>query len=132
MKLSELPDDFTDEQFMRLDKEGLDEVPYTRMRWLCQCKGCMNGTHVRDYGLEAHYFLDRNSKAAAQNPSNYWMGLGNYWLCSKHNKLFKRLEKSFELEHIFNKLIDWTKAVRVPIEGSGLDTVRKIEQKPTP
>lgn len=131
MKLQDLPQDFTPEQFMALDKESLDAVPYTLKKWFCQCKSCQNGTTVRDYGLERYYFLHRNSKAAAKNTHDYWMGMGNIWLCGKHNKLFKRLEKSFDIQSIWGKLIDWDKQkIADTPEGNGtaLGAVEKIEQ----
>lgn len=109
MKLEDLPDDFTFEQFRRLDKASLDKVPYTLLHWNCQAKGCKNGTTIRDYGLDGWYFMHRNSKAAERDPSNYWLGFNNYWLCGKHNKIFKRLIKSFTIDHVFAKLMDWTK-----------------------
>lgn len=136
MKLKDLPDDFTREQFMLLDKESLDAVPFTRLRWLCQCKGCTNGTHVRDYGLVDFNprgiwaFLDRNSKYAAKNPSDYWMGPNNYWLCGKHNRLFKRLKGRFDFEHIWKRFIDTDKIILIPADTSPMATVKKIELPP--
>lgn len=109
MTLAELPDDFTHEQFKSLDKASLDKIPYDRLHWLCQCKNCENGTHVRNYGLGSWFFLDRNSQAAAKHPEKYWMGMGNYWLCGKHNKIFKRLGKSFPFQQIWDRFIDKTK-----------------------
>lgn len=128
MKLKDLPDDFTPEQFRRLDKESLDAIPYTRLRWLCQCKGCNNGTHVRDYGI-GWWFLDRNSKNSFKNPSDYWMGMNNYWLCGKHNRLFKRLTSRFSIEHIFARIMDTDKLVRIPVEnGDHTGIVQPIEK----
>jgi hypothetical protein len=136
VKLADLPDDFTRDQFMQLDKESLDAVPYIRRRWLCQVKNCPNGTHVRDYGLEPFNgrgiwaFLDRNGKGATANPRNYWMGPNNYWLCGKHNRLFKRLLKRFTVDHIFSKVIDPDKIIVVDIPGGDhIGTVKRIETK---
>lgn len=114
MKLAELPDDFTPEQFKQLDKEALDSLPYTVIKWNCQVKGCCNGTTVRDYGIHPWYFLNRNSKNANKNPTDYWKGIqnqkfSNWLLCGKHNMFFKRLEKSFDLDSIIYKLCDWDK-----------------------
>lgn len=135
MKLDQLPDDFTPEQFRRLDKESLDAVPFVRRRWLCQVKNCTNGTHIRDYGLGPFNqrgiwaFLDRNSKNAQKNPSDYWMGPNNYWLCGKHNALFKRLVKRFSVEHIFARVMDMEKVVIVDVPGAEpLATVKPIEK----
>lgn len=136
MKLDQLPDDFTRQQFMQLDKQSLDAVPYRRLRWLCQCKGCTNGTHVRDYGLEEFNprgiwaFLDRNSKNAAKNPHDYWMGPNNYWLCGKHNRLYKKLQQRFDLEHIWRRLFDMGKDVVVPITTGPLPIIQPIETLP--
>lgn len=134
MKLDQLPDDFTPEQFRKLDKEALDAIPYTRRRWLCQCKGCTNGTHVRDYGLGefSRYgiwaWLDRNSKDAAKNPGEYWMGPNNYWLCGKHNAMFKRFRGRFDFEHVWRRFIDVEKQVIVDIPcGDQMTVVKQIE-----
>lgn len=136
MKLEQLPDDFTREQFMQLDKESLDAVPYIRRRWLCQVKNCTNGTHVRDYGLEPFNgrgiwaLLDRNGKGITKNPRDWWMGPNNYWLCGKHNAMFKRLKNHFDFEHIWRRFIDVDKIIVLEIPGAdGLDTVKQIETK---
>lgn len=135
MKLKDLPNDFTPEQFMQLDKESLDAIPYVRVRWLCQCKGCTNGTHVRDYGLSEFSsfgiigFLDRNSKNAAKNPREYWMRQNNYWLCGKHNQLFKRLRKRFDFDHVWRRLIDMAKPVTFVVDTENMETVKQIEKK---
>jgi hypothetical protein len=107
MRLDQLPDDFTPEQFMQLDKESLDKIPFDRKRWLCQCKGCSNGTHIRDYGLSPFYFLDRNSKRSFDKTADYWSNLNTtYWLCGKHAKWIKKLGKTFESNHIQKRLLD--------------------------
>ncbi len=133
MNLENLPDDFTVQDFMRLDKESLDKVPYTIYKWVCQCSGCNNGTRVRDYGLTEFNprgiwaFLDRNSKYANKNPGEYWMGPNNIWLCGKHFKLVKRLEKRFDTQHIRNRLFDEGKIVLIPIDANKMQVVRQIE-----
>lgn len=136
MKLADLPDDFTIQQFKQLDKESLDAVPYVRRRWLCQCKGCTRGTHVRDYGLAPFNgrgiwaWLDRNSKWANSHPTELWMGPNNYWLCGKHNAMFKRLKGKFDFEHVWRRFIDTEKIVVVDIPaGDHLGTVKPIEDK---
>lgn len=131
IKLADLPNDFTPAEFMQLDKESLDAVPFVRFRWLCQCKGCQNGTHVRDYGLGDRWFLDRNSKRAHDNPREYWMRRNNYWLCGKHNRFFKKLEKRFDFEHVWRRLIDPGKTVIVEIPATRVPTiVEPIEKRP--
>lgn len=108
MKLFELPDDFTTEQFKQLDKESLDQIPYDLCKKYCQCKGCKNGTKVRDYGLGSTFFLHRNSKDASKNPSEYWLGKNNYWICGKHRRFWDRLEKQYGFEATYKKLLDLT------------------------
>lgn len=121
MKLEQLPFDFTREQFMTLDKESLDRIPYTKYRWLCQCKGCQNGTTVRDYGLTEFnplgmwIFLHRNSKNAERNPRDYWLGPNNYWLCGKHWRFVHKLYAIYPVDHVWRRLFDMQKAVIVPI-----------------
>lgn len=126
MKLSDLPDDFTTDQFRDLDKPSLDAVPYTVLKWFCQAKGCQNGTTVRDYGLDGFYFLNRNSKRSELNPRDYWMGQNNYWLCGKHNKLFKRLEKRFDFEHIMRRLLDPNRKQLITILSKTSHFVEKL------
>lgn len=129
MKLSEIPDDCTPEQFMQLDKESLDQIPYKRMRFVCQVKGCTNGTHVRDYGLEPWYFLDRNSKYAKLAPAELWYNLNvRFWLCGKHYKFYDKLVKIYGVEATQAKLLtEWRKNL---IEvSSKMDIIHQIEKQ---
>lgn len=103
MKLEDLPDDFTPEQFRRLDRESLDQVPYTLMKWVCFCTGCNNGTKIRDYGI-GWYLLHRNSKRSHTIPEDYWRGRNNIYLCGKHGYLFDKLENRFDIAHIYRRL----------------------------
>lgn len=99
---------------MQLDKESLDAIPYQRRKWICQCKGCQHGTHVRDYGISPFFFLDRNSKAAKKNPKEYWYNLNvQFWICGKHWKMMGRLEKSFGRRAAEDKLLEPV----IPLEG---------------
>lgn len=135
MKLADLPDDFTPEQFRQLDKESLDAIPFVRRRWLCQCKGCTRGTHVRDYGLEEFNprgiwaLLDRNSQDAAKHPDRYWMGPNNYWLCGRHDALFKRMRGKFDFEHVWRRFIDPEKIVVVDCPGETNGIIKRIESR---
>lgn len=107
MTLEQLPHDFTPEQFMQLDKESLDQIPYQRRKWYCQCKKCDNGTYVRDYGITPYFFLDRNSKNSFVKTADYWSNLNRHiWLCNKHLKFVKRLAKIYGDEKAENKLFD--------------------------
>lgn len=109
MKISELPDDFTPEQFMKLDRESLDSVPYELKKMMCQCKNCKNGTHVRDYGISPFFLLNRNSKHSLKKPEDYWWNANLYiWLCGKHWLLCERLRKRFDVDHIQRKLMDFS------------------------
>lgn len=117
MKLEQLPDDFTPEQFRQLDKESLDRVDYTKMWLRCECKGCENGTIVRDYGLAPWYWIHRNSKAAEAKPGKYWFFATHwYWLCGKHNKIFRRLAKRFDMFRIEEKFLERGKQKIVPLK----------------
>lgn len=131
MKLADLPDDFTPGQFMWLDRESLDAVPFERKRWVCECKGCQRGTTVRDYGMAPYYWLDRNSKSSKSQPWRYWNNLMNYhWLCSKHWAMFRRLMKHFDRRHIERKFLDPMKVRIQPIDRKpteGMAMVKSIE-----
>lgn len=130
MKLADLPDDFTPEQFRQLDRESLEEVPFTRATWVCQCKGCTRGTMVRDYGLAPWYWLQRNSKRSHAQPQRYWFYLDTWhWLCSKHNAMFKKLAKRFDIGHIQQRFLDPGKTKIVPLpDKDNMDTVKQIEK----
>jgi hypothetical protein len=128
MKLEQLPDDFTPQQFMQLDRESLEQIPYTRMKWFCVCKGCNNGTHIRDYGI-GWYFLDRNSKNSWKNPRAYWRGRNDCYICSKHWLLWQRLEKKFDYDHIFRRLVGSYNEEQRRIPVTELKTIQKIEPK---
>lgn len=110
MTIAELPDDFTPQQFMQLDKASLDALPYDLYKWNCCCKKCENGTTVRDYGIAPFYFLNRNSKNAESKTDRYWNNLNQFvWFCGKHWKLIRRLEKKYSYGTIAEKLINPSK-----------------------
>lgn len=101
MKLHELPDDFTEEQFMQLDRESLDTIEYSSRKWICNCKGCTNWTAIRDYGIMPYVYHPRKGWG--------WTNLERvYFLCGKHNKFFKRLLKSFSKATVEQKLLDYS------------------------
>jgi hypothetical protein len=113
MTLAELPNDFTPQQFMQLDKPSLDRLPYDIYKWNCQCKGCDNGTTVRDYGIAPFYFLNRNSKYCFEHPKEYWHRVyqgGNFWLCGKHLKFYNRLKKIYGERATYLRLCHYEKA----------------------
>lgn len=136
MKLSQLPDDFTPEQFMQLDKESLDQIPYTVMHLNCHGKGCKNGTHVRDYGVSPYYFLHRNSRGAANNPGKYWLNLSRkMWLCAKHWKILDRLGPIYGYPKVEERVLDLGTAPLGKLNATGhefktVDKVETHEQKP--
>lgn len=87
-----------------MSREELDQVPYDVVKWCCQGKNCTRGTKVRDYGIAPTYFWPRKNKE--------WLDIspmGWFFMCGKHNKLWKRLKKNFTEEHIYNKLFDFSK-----------------------
>jgi hypothetical protein len=95
-----------------MSKDELDKIPYQRKKWLCQCKGCTNGTHVRDYGVSPFFWLDRNSNWAQHSPEELWTDLTKFcWMCSKHRKLISRLRPRFSDEHIRVRLYDLTSPI---------------------
>lgn len=105
MKIEDLKEDFSFWDFINLDKQELDVLPYSVFKWNCCCRDCENGTTVRDYGFEPHYFLNRNSKRSVLRTRDYWNNLSiRIWFCGKHNEYYKRLgwntmiEKYVDLE----------------------------------
>lgn len=130
MKLQDLPPDFTPNQFIQLDKESLDMVPYDTKKWCCQCKGCTNGTRVRDYGIAPFFFLDRNSKRAAAKTADYWCDLRrNYWLCNKHLKFFKRLSKIYGEKKTADKMLEIVAPVNKVVPMEWFKVMQQVEEK---
>lgn len=132
MKLEELPDDFTVNQFLALDRDALDQIPYELKKWQCQIKGCTNGTTVRDYGLEERwYHLHRNSKYAKSHPVELWLNLeSQFWMCSKHYKFFHKMVDRFGRDHAYRRLVDtsrWPYEKLFPISDTNMKTVKQIE-----
>lgn len=92
MRIEDLPEEPTIEDFKNLSKQELDRIPYDVLKAKCCFAGCKNGTTVRDYGFAPVFFLNRNSKAAAKCPKLYWMNFDlMVWYCGKHWQYLKRL-----------------------------------------
>lgn len=101
-------------ELMAMSREELDKVPYDLCKWQCQCKGCTNGTKVRDYGASPFFYFLRESK---------WYDLDHWeWTCGKHNKFRKRLlSRGYSEQHIWARLYEKFSAVR---------KVVRIKEKP--
>jgi hypothetical protein len=93
------------EQLKSMNREELDLVMYDIKKWICQAKGCMRGTHVRDYGITP-YFFEHKKKGKWVVISTGENSGGSYLLCFKHAKFWDRLIKSFEPLDVYKKLID--------------------------
>lgn len=89
-------------ELMAMSAEELDVVDYDLKKWCCQAKNCTNGTIVRDYGISP-MFYHPGRKARWYN-----LNLG-FWMCGKHNKFVKRLSKSFPINDVMDRIIDYTK-----------------------
>jgi hypothetical protein len=112
MKLEDLAEDCTPQDFMLLERESLERVPYTLLKWGCQAKGCTGGTTVRDYGIAPFYFLNRNSKKSTVYPWLYWQNVGErFWLCGKHWKFYDRLVPRFGQNRVMARLLDTVPAL---------------------
>lgn len=110
------------DELKAMSREELDNVEYDLKKWGCQCKRCTNGTKVRDYGISPEYYLQRGG--------GQWINLTrNYWLCGKHNKLFKRLLKSFSKEVVFDKIIDNTMMPLDKLTDINFTKSNKINEK---
>jgi hypothetical protein len=88
-----------------MTRQELDLVMYDLKKWCCQVKGCVRGTHVRDYGISPH-FLEHKKKGRWMKISTGIGSGGDYLLCFKHTKFWDRLIKNFDEETVFNKLFD--------------------------
>ena len=129
MKLSELPDDFTPEQFRQLDADALNKLPYTVHKLYCGLKNCNCGTNVRNYGIEPYYLLHRNSKSFLNNPFKYWWNLQQrFMICGKHWEFYNRLVKRFGEGVVQTKLIKEAN-VMSPVIKSVNQAIEKIEER---
>lgn len=91
MKIENLPEEPTINDFKELEKQELDLIPYDVLFAKCCVVGCENGTTVRDYGFAPFFFLNRNSKSAMKHPEKYWLNFAEIvWFCGKHNEYYKR------------------------------------------
>ncbi len=87
--------------------EDLQNVQSDVLKWNCAAKGCKNGTWVKDFGIHPEYYWRKK-----------WINLKlHFFLCGKHNKFFKRLQKSFSFDAVYNKLIDETKVQTIHFCG---------------
>lgn len=91
-------------ELMSMPVDQLEQVPHEKKKWLCQFKGCSNGTIVWDFGLSPVVFHPRKNIG--------WTLIGitedrlHYWMCGKHYKWFKRLMKNFDEPHIRRRCMD--------------------------
>lgn len=85
-----------------MSREELDNVAYDLKKWVCQCKGCINGTKVRDYGISPQYFWPCKKGG--------WINLNtNFFICGKHNHWIKKLVRKGYKEHdVFLKIVDYS------------------------
>lgn len=80
LTLEQLPDDFHPGEFMMLDRESLDRVPYDKRRVCCHIEGCERTMPVRDYGIDPFYYINRR-----------WHRLDLVlFFCAKHWKIEKQ------------------------------------------
>ena len=96
-------EDITPDEFMKLSKDELSKVPFERKKWMCICKGCDNKVNIKDYSIAPFYYWRR-----------HWVNTQtHFYLCSKHYKFVKHLEKSFEKWRVAQRLFDYNK---IPIQ----------------
>ena len=109
----------------------LDAIPYDRKKWICEGKNCKNGTHIRDYGVFPWFMLDRNSKNSIKNPREYWRGRNNFYLCSKHGKMWERLTKRFDPFKVYERICFRRPDDErfIPVSDANMKTVKQIESK---
>lgn len=93
---------------LKMSLPELDLVPFDTVKLICQAKGCKRHTKVRNYGLSPVYYVPRFK------PKERWHNIDtNFFLCHKHCKLYYRLLKNYDYQHIFDKIINFEK---LPIE----------------
>jgi hypothetical protein len=86
------------DELKSMEREELDLVQFTVVKWICSGKGCRGHTKVRDYGIAPEYWHPRKS-------IGWFSILRTFWMCSKHYKFYKRLKKrGYSEEHIVRKL----------------------------
>lgn len=81
--------------------EELQLVDHEKLKWICSGKGCCRSTKVYDFGIIEIY----HPKMKPQ-----WMNRHLYYfLCPKHNKMYKRLIKNYPVEKVRDKLCNFDK-----------------------
>lgn len=106
--------------------EELMKIPYSIVKWPCQCKRCTNGTKVYDFGISPWFFSPRKRWG--------WNNLvDRYLICGKHNKFLNRMMKQgFTRERIEEKIVDWSVLPyerMILISDANMKTVKQIEKK---
>lgn len=87
------------QELKSMSRAELDLVPFDTFKWVCQAKGCCNGTKIRDYGIAPTYWSNRIK--------GEWFELGDFfWMCSKHFKIWKHLVKNYPEEKVYDRLMD--------------------------
>lgn len=105
-------------QLLKMTRAELDLVDFDLKKWCCHFKNCSNGTIVRDYGIGPTFYLQRGRGEFCDLEKTIW-------LCGKHRKFVKRLEKTFDWKHIFNKLMNpfpasWQKVKNIEFKKTKL------------
>ena len=105
MKLDQLPEDFTADQFMQLDKEELNNIPFDTVRWQCMIKMCNHFTRMRDYGLRNEAI----GRRLFYHKRFVWVDTyKQYFICGKHWKRYKgRQEKDIPFKRLASGHIPW-------------------------
>ena len=91
MKLEDLPDDFTPEQFMELDADSLNQIPFETGKWQCKIKFCKCFTRVRGYSINPFFYHKRGTKDLKTGLMVHWFDCRNrFFICQKHKKYWKK------------------------------------------
>lgn len=81
-------------------------VPFDVVKLICQVKGCKCHTKIRCYGLHPVYYVKRTD-------IKWWDIRKHFFLCSKHWKFYRRMQKMYDVDRLQEKIIDRSK---FPIE----------------
>jgi hypothetical protein len=84
-----------------MSKEELGLVPFDKMEWCCQGKNCNRKTTVKTYG-DFPFFYWRGQWIPFIHESNIPT---EFFMCSKHFKMWKGLIKNYEEEKVFQKVM---------------------------
>jgi hypothetical protein len=89
-------------ELLNMSESQLLLVPFDTVKLICQAKGCVRHTKIRDYGLHPVYYVKRFDVK--------WHDITkSFFTCAKHWKIYSRLIKNYDITKVQDKILDYDK-----------------------